>query len=133
MWASMAALIYLLEDDASLRELMAEVLREELDARLEACATMSELRAHCTTCAPDLIVADFWGASHLTLAAAERSEISALAAIAPLVLVSARNWAQDVRATDLGLVALLPKPLDLEGFVRALRTALASTPMLGCK
>ncbi|MGI9148965.1 MAG: hypothetical protein ACR2IK_20855 [Chloroflexota bacterium] len=128
----MAPLIYLLEDDSSLRELMCEVLREELDARLEACATMAQLLAHCTTSTPDLIVADFWGASHLTLNDVERSEICALAAIAPLVLVSARNWALDMNATELGLAALLPKPLDLEGFVSALQTALTTAPMLGC-
>jgi DNA-binding NtrC family response regulator len=131
MWASMAPLIYLLEDDASLRELLAEVVREELCAELEACATMSALQAHCATRTPDLIVADFWGTSHLTLDEAERSEISALAARAPLVLVSARNWALGVNATELGLVALLTKPLELEGFVDVLRTALAAAPVLG--
>jgi DNA-binding response OmpR family regulator len=133
MMASMAPLIYLLEDDGSLRELLAEVLREELGARLEACATMLEVHAHCATSTPDLIVADFWGTSQLMLEDAERTEICALAAIAPLVLVSARNWALDARTADLGLVALLPKPLDLEGFVIVLRTALAAaaTPILG--
>ena len=121
--------IYLLEDDGSLRELLAEVLREELGARLEACATMAELQAHCATGKPDLIVADFWGTSHLTLDDAERSEITALAAIAPVVLVSARNWALDAQASDLGLVALLVKPLDIEMFVGVVRAALAATPI----
>src|ERR1700694_1953613 len=127
----MAPLIYLLEDDVSLRELLAEVLREELDARLEACATIVELQHHCARGKPDLIVADFWGTSHLTLDEAERSEINALAAIAPVVLVSARNWALDVTASELGLVALLAKPLDIDLFVAVLRTALAGTPILG--
>jgi DNA-binding NtrC family response regulator len=125
-------LIYLLEDDASLRELLAEVLRDEVGAQLEACTTMVELQAHCATRKPDLIVADFWGTSHLSLDAAERSEICALATIAPLILVSGRNWALDVQATELGMVALLSKPLDIDGFVVLLRTALAATLMLGC-
>ena len=124
-------LIYLLEDDVSLRELLAEVLREEVGAQLEACATMVELQEHCAGRKPDLIVADFWGTSHLTLDETERSEISTLAAIAPVVLVSARNWALDVKASDLGLVALLVKPLDIEKFVAVLRTALVGTPILG--
>jgi DNA-binding response OmpR family regulator len=131
MWASMAPLVYLLEDDVSLRELLAEVLREEIGAQLEACATMVELQDHCAVRKPDLIVADFWGASHLTLDETERAEISALAAIAPVVLVSARNWALDVQASELGLVALLAKPLDIDIFVAVLRTALAGTPILG--
>jgi DNA-binding response OmpR family regulator len=127
----MASVIYLLEDDTSLRELLAEVLREDLDARLEVCATMAELQGHCATMTPDLIVADFWGTSHLTLDDAERSEITALAAIAPVVLVSARNWALDAQASDLGLVALLTKPLDIDRFIAVLRAALAAAPTLG--
>jgi DNA-binding response OmpR family regulator len=127
----MAPLVYLLEDDDSLRDLLAEVLRDEVGARLEVCATIAELHAHCAAVKPDLIVADFWGTSHLVLDEAERAEISALAAIAPVVLVSARNWAQDARASELGLVALLAKPLDLEGFVVVVRTALAGTPSVG--
>src|ERR1700687_5764744 len=104
MWAStMAPVIYLLEDDLSLRELLAEVLREELDIQLEACATMVELQEHCARRTPDLIVADFWGSSHLTLDETERAEISALAGIAPVVLVSARNWTLDMKASELGL------------------------------
>ncbi len=92
---------------------------------------MAELQEHCARLKPDLIVADFWGTSHLVLDEAERAEISALAAIAPVVLVSARNWALDAQASELGLVALLTKPLDLEGFVVVLRTALAGTPSVG--
>jgi DNA-binding response OmpR family regulator len=127
----MASLIYLLEDDGSLRELLSEVVREELGARLEACATMAQLQGHCATSKPDLIVADFWGTSHLTLDEAERSEITALAEVAPLVLVSARNWAQDAQPSDLGLVALLTKPLDIDSFLSVLRAALTTTPTLG--
>ena len=127
----MAPLIYLLEDDISLRDLLTEVLHEELGARLEACASMAELRAHCACYKPDLIVADFWGTSHLTLDEAERDEIAALAAVAPVVLVSARNWALDARAAHLGLVALFTKPLDIDTFVGVLRAALAATPMPG--
>ncbi|HLZ28868.1 MAG TPA: hypothetical protein VKV73_16245 [Chloroflexota bacterium] len=125
------ALIYLLEDDVSLRELLAEVLREELGARLETCSVMAELQKYCATNKPDLIVADFWGTSHLTLDETERSEIAALAAIAPVVLVSARNWALDAQASDLGLAALLIKPLDIDRFVVVLRAALAATPIPG--
>jgi DNA-binding NtrC family response regulator len=127
----MAALIYLLEDDASLRALLAEVLGEELGARLELCATMAELQQHCATDRPDLIVADFWGTSHLALDEAERSEITALASIAPVVLVSGRNWALNAQAAELGLVALLTKPLDIDRFIVVLRAALAATPIRG--
>ncbi len=131
MVASMAPCVYLLEDDPNLRELLAEVVRDDLGAELEACTTIGDLQAHCTARTPDLIVADFWGTSHLYLHDDERCEISALAAIAPPVLVSARHWALGVNPSDLGIVALLPKPVEIEKFVDVLRTALAATPTLG--
>ncbi|MDQ6669847.1 MAG: hypothetical protein M3069_03710 [Chloroflexota bacterium] len=127
----MAPLIYLLEDDPNLRELLAEVVREELTPELEPCARMSDLQAHCATRRPDLIVADFWGKSHVNLAEAERLEISALAAIAPLVLVSARVWALTANPTELGIAAVLTKPLELERFIDVLRSALAATSAVG--
>ncbi|HEV7664522.1 MAG TPA: hypothetical protein VGQ62_13360, partial [Chloroflexota bacterium] len=71
-----------------------------------------------------LVIADFWGTSHLHLSDVERSEINALAALAPLVLVSARAWLLDAENNDLDLVALMPKPLDMENFVAILRQAL---------
>lgn len=130
MVAPMAPLIYLLEDDANLRELLSEVVRDEVSAELEACASMSALQAHCAMRKPDLIVADFWGTSHVNLDETERLEISALSAIAPLVLVSARSWAATIKPTELGVVALLIKPVELGMFVDVLRSALgaASAP-----
>jgi DNA-binding NtrC family response regulator len=119
-----APLIYLFEDDATLRELLTEVVRDELAGEVVSFASVAELRERCVDGRPDLIVADFWGASHLTLADAERSEVSELAALAPLILVSARAWARDVDNSELGLVALVPKPLDMDGFLKVLHAAL---------
>lgn len=120
----MAPRIYLFEDDDGLRDVLVELLGEELDADIQACRTMAELQEQCRIQAPDLIVADFWGSSHLTLADSERSSISDLAAIAPVVLVSARNWMLNESAADLGVAALIPKPLDVSGFLEVLRSAL---------
>jgi hypothetical protein len=75
---------------------------------------------------PDLIVADFWGSSHLRLADAERSEINALAALAPTVLVSARNWLLGADSEDLGVAGLVTKPLDINRLVNLLRETLGS-------
>jgi DNA-binding NtrC family response regulator len=119
--------IYLFEDDDSLRELLSELLTDELGAQVEPCSSLADLEARCRAQAPDLIVADFWGTSHLTLSDKERSEISELAAIAPVVLVSARNWALNEQATDLGVVALMPKPLDIDGLLSVLRSVLGSS------
>jgi DNA-binding NtrC family response regulator len=123
--------IYLFEDDDSLRALLVELLHDDLHATVSVCHGLAELQEQCAAAPPDLIVADFWGASHLHLADNERSEISSLAAIAPMVLVSARNWALDAQASELGVVALMPKPLDIEGLLGVLRTTLSNPTPTG--
>jgi DNA-binding NtrC family response regulator len=118
------ALIYLFEDDQSLRGLLVEMLHDELGVEVEECASLAELQRRCDSRAPDVIVADFWGTSHLQLEESERAEITALAALAPLVLVSARNWAHGAEAEELGIAALLSKPLDLERFAAVVQATL---------
>jgi DNA-binding NtrC family response regulator len=115
----------LFEDDASLRSLLVEMLHLEIDAAVEACSSVAELRQRCDEQPPDLIIADFWGTSHLRLDDGERAEIAALGAVAPLILVSGRNWAVDAEADDLGVAALVPKPMDIELFGSVIAEALA--------
>lgn len=117
--------IYLFEDDADLRSLLVEMLHGELDAAIEACSSVAELRQRCDDQRPDLIIADFWGTSHLRLDDAERAEIAALAAAAPLILISRRNWAVGADAEDPGVAALVPKPMDIEQFASVIVEALA--------
>jgi DNA-binding response OmpR family regulator len=119
------ALIYLFEDDPSLRSLLAEMLHDEVGAQVEACPSKAELQQRCAMQRPDLIVADFWGTSHLRLDESERHEISALGRLAPLVLVSARNWTHGVEPGDLGIAALVSKPLDLERFASIIQATLS--------
>jgi len=121
------ALIYLFEDDPALRSLLLEMLQGELAADVESFAAMSELRRRCLEQRPDLIVADFWGASHLKLDEVERAEITELASVAPLVLVSARSWGLDVDVEELGLAAFVAKPLDAERFTALVQEALAAS------
>jgi DNA-binding NtrC family response regulator len=117
--------IYVFEDESNLRELLTELLVEELGADVEACASLDDLKRRCAEQRPDLVVADFWGTSHLELSSVERSEINELAALAPLVLVSGRNWAIEAEPDELGVAALVPKPLDFDGFLAVLRSTLA--------
>lgn len=120
----MTPFVYLFEDDDSLRELLTEVLREELGAEVGVCASIALVREQCALRRPDMIVADFWGTSHLRLAEDERSEISALAALAPTVLVSARNWVVNADSADLGVAGLVTKPLDINRLIDLLRETL---------
>ena len=117
-------LVYLFEDDVSLRQLLTELLTEELAATVQTCADLADIVAHCTTKAPDAIVADFWGASHTALADEERAQIQALAERAPLVLVSARRWAQDADVAELGVAGLVSKPLEISEFIDVLHEAM---------
>jgi DNA-binding response OmpR family regulator len=121
-------LIYLFEDDASLQRLLDEVLREDLGATVVLCTGLASIREQSAARVPDLIVADFWGTSQLELADEERAQISALGQVAPLVLVSARRWAEDSTPDELGVAAVVGKPLEIDEFVEVLRQALASRP-----
>jgi len=113
--------IYLFEDDADLRLLLIELLQSELHATVVACTSIAEVLSRAAGARPDLIVADFWGSSQLILSDAEREQIAALGAIAPTVLVSARQWALETGPEELGLAAVVQKPLDIDAFVTALR------------
>jgi DNA-binding response OmpR family regulator len=117
--------IYLFEDDDGLRNLLIELLHDELQAHVDVVQSMPELLRLCEAEPPDLVVADFWGTSHLTLSDEERAQIVALGATAPTVLVSARQWAQEAAPSDLGLAAMVTKPIDIDVFARVLRHTLS--------
>jgi DNA-binding NtrC family response regulator len=121
-----AATIHLFEDDADLRDLLVELLQSELDANVVTCSSLADLLKRSSTGKPDLIVADFWGVSQLTLSDDERDQVMALGQLAPTVLVSARQWALDAGPDELGLAAVVRKPLDVDEFVTQLRQALPS-------
>jgi hypothetical protein len=46
-----------------------------------------------------------------------------LARVVPAVLICARAWAAKTSAGELGLVALLPKPFDLQDLMDIVRTS----------
>jgi DNA-binding NtrC family response regulator len=119
-----AATIYLFEDDADLRALLLEILQTELGANAVVCKSLAEVLRLSASTPPDLIVADFWGASQLKLTDPEREQVAALGKIAPTVLVSARQWALDAGPAELGLAAVVHKPLDVHAFVNLLRRML---------
>jgi DNA-binding NtrC family response regulator len=118
--------IYLFEDDDGLRNLLIELLHDELQARVVVVPNIPEVLRLCAVEPPDLVVADFWGNSHLTLSDAERAQIVALGMTAPTILVSARQWAQDATPAELGLAAMVPKPIDIDVFARVVRHTLSA-------
>jgi two-component system, NtrC family, nitrogen regulation response regulator NtrX len=108
----MAARVLLLEDDPALRELLGDVLAED-GHQVRACASRGELRALAEGGSGDLALVDAWGASHQALSDEERLEISELAEAVPTIMVTGRSWAEMTGAEELGLVAIVRKPLDV--------------------
>jgi DNA-binding response OmpR family regulator len=108
----MAVRVLLLEDDPALRELLGDVLAEDRH-EVRACASRGELRALAEGGSGDLALVDAWGASHQALSDEERLEISELAETVPTIMVTGRSWAEGTGAEELGLVAMVRKPLDV--------------------
>lgn len=64
---------------------------------------------------PDAIaLVDFWGRSQLTLKEDERSDFLRLASAVPTILLTSRHWAEKCRPEELGVLAIIPKPFDIE-------------------
>ena len=115
----MRAPIAIFDDDATLRELLRDVLEVE-GCSVVVCSSLMELHQAAVRGAM-LAIVDGWGSGHLTLGDIERQQIIDLARLVPTVLMSGRTWAAKVTAGELGLVALLPKPFDLQALLDIVR------------
>jgi DNA-binding response OmpR family regulator len=111
--SSVAARGLVLEDDPTIRELIEAVFEDE-GFETRRCASPEEAVKLVGESASTLLVADFWGASHTDLASDEREQIVRLAETVPTILVTGRTWAGRLEAADLGLVALVRKPFDID-------------------
>jgi DNA-binding response OmpR family regulator len=118
-----APLVLLLEDDAALCGVLHDLL---IDEGFEAvvCESYRHLLQYAEEGSGDLCIADFWGTAHLMLDEAQRMEILRLAAAAPLILLTGRTWATELRAGDLGAVAIVRKPFDVDVLMGAVNQAL---------
>ena len=115
----MRAPIAIFDDDATLRELLRDVLEVE-GCSVVVCSSLMELHQAAVRGAV-LAIVDGWGSGHLTLGYIERQQIIDLARLVPTVLMSGRTWAAKVTVGELGLVALLPKPFDLQALLDIVR------------
>src|SRR3712207_163395 len=105
--------ILLLEDDPMIRDLLQSVLSDE-GHDVRAHASRDQLMSAASALPGALAVADFWGTSHQVLSDEERREIMDLARTVPTIIVSGRGWMRTTRAEDLGAVALMVKPFDID-------------------
>lgn len=118
------ARVLVLEDDQVLREILIELLSEEgFDAAgyHSYTAVRQAVRQGAR-----LLVADFWGSSHVSLEPNEREQIKEVAAELPTILLTARAWAEDIRADDLGLLCILSKPPVIDELLLQVRLGVSS-------
>jgi DNA-binding NarL/FixJ family response regulator len=110
--------VLLLEDDLPTRQMLTLVLDDE-GIQTRVCGSPEQAIQAARDLAAPLLIADFWGTSHHTLLPDERAEIRSLADAVPTIMVTARAWAARSAAADLGLVALVRKPIE-PGQIRSL-------------
>jgi DNA-binding NtrC family response regulator len=115
----MRAPIAIFDDDATVRELLRDVLEAE-GCTVVVCSSVMEVHQAAVRGAM-LAIVDGWGPGHLALGDLERQQIIDLARLVPTVLVSGRTWATQVSAGELQVVALLPKPFDVQALVDLVR------------
>ncbi len=112
----MSVPILLLEDEPVIRDLLEAVLADEGHA-VRACASRDQLMVAARDVPGALALVDFWGTSYQALGDDEREEVLALARTVPTILVSGRAWVGRECADELGLLALVPKPFDVDDLV----------------
>ncbi|MDP8910394.1 MAG: hypothetical protein M3N47_15045 [Chloroflexota bacterium] len=115
--------VLLLEDDPVLRDLLEAVLTDD-GHEVRVYGSRDLLFAAARDVPAALAVVDFWGRSHQALADEERADVVRLARAVPTILVTARTWATSASAADLGLVALVRKPFDVDELTTVVTEAL---------
>jgi two-component system, NtrC family, nitrogen regulation response regulator NtrX len=116
--------VLLLEDDASIRDLLALVLADD-GHDVRPCGSTEEIVDLAATTPDALAVVDFWGTSHATLATDERDLLTDFAQTVPTVLVTGRGWASEEMAQEIGLAALVRKPFDVAEMSEVVRSCVA--------
>ena len=115
----------LLEDDVALRDLLTEAFAgENIEVRI--CDSFAEVREAAKQREGDIVIADFWGGSQRTLPQSDREDIRELASYLPVVLLTGRTWAAETSAEELGALALIRKPFDLDDLLRTVEGAVGN-------
>jgi DNA-binding NtrC family response regulator len=118
------ARVFVFEDDPGLRDVLVEFLVGE-SLEVSTCHSYASLLEAVQAWSEAIVVADFWGASHRELSAAERAELRDLGSRAPTILLSGRAWAGSALAEELNLVCVLPKPPSLDDLLDQVRRCLS--------
>ena len=122
----MRGTILLVEDEPLVRDLLEAILTDD-GHEVRVCASYEQLLEIAAVCPGALAIADFWGQSHQELDDGEREQVVGVARVVPTIVVTGRTWARTATAEELGLVALVRKPFDLDEMVALVSHAFAAT------
>jgi CheY-like chemotaxis protein len=120
--------ILVVDDDATIREVLTQVLLEEGYAVTAAADGPAALEA-LATAAPDLLVLDLSLAGPLDGSAVVTASAHLPGPTAPVLVVSARSRAElAATACAIGAAGVLSKPFDLDEFLSAVARLLPADP-----
>jgi DNA-binding NtrC family response regulator len=104
--------VYLVEDDAALRDLLSEAFEDD-GHQVIMLHDVDQIADQVARTGRGVAVVDGWGTSHRELCEADRDKLQRLAATVPTIVMTGRAWVERVRPEELGVLAVLNKPADL--------------------
>jgi CheY-like chemotaxis protein len=115
--------VLVLEDEPDFRRVLVELLAGE-GFEVTTCDSYAALWSADIEHDPAVVLADFWGTSHIELSPCERDEIRALGGQVPTILLTGRAWALQADAADLNVNCILAKPVVLDDILEQIRRCL---------
>ena len=116
--------ILLIEDDASLRDLLADALRDEGHTVLVT-SSAHEALARAADARIDLVITDVvWGRE--PTATVDGLAVLRAATAAPILLCTGDARLIDLTPTRAGIIAVVPKPFDLFALLESVDAILSS-------
>jgi DNA-binding NtrC family response regulator len=116
--------ILLLENDGALQGVLCDLFGYE-DLDVTVCNTLAELKAGVKQYPRAAIVSDSWATGdYVALSPKHRAEIVELARTAEVVLTTGQRWGRHIPDGELGTVAIVEKPYDMDRLMDAVRAAL---------
>jgi DNA-binding NtrC family response regulator len=123
--------ILVVEDDPAILEVVREVLEDE-GHRVGAARTLGEALAELGKGSVRAILTDCLGEHPTEPDLGFLARLREAAPAVPIVLFTARPWARSLVPAEHGLVAVLPKPFDLDDLLRAIgRAVQREAPVAG--
>jgi DNA-binding NtrC family response regulator len=116
--------ILLLETDGALQGVLCDLFGYE-DLDVTVCNSFAEIQAGIEQYPRAAVVSDSWArGDYAALSPKHRAEIIELARTAEVVLTTGQRWGRLLNAGELGTVAIVEKPYDMDRLMTAVRAAL---------